>query len=742
MQLSELPNPYDPANPITDPNLFVGRAKEMNDIKYYLDHAKKVSHPINLAILGNRASGKTSTLNMIEIEAKKRGFLSTRIDLDEGDVETQLAFFYKIFDSILTTACSQGAFEGVHSKTYGVYRDMVDAYEVTEDKTFCPFVFPIQYAKAMSKANTNAPLSETNFIRDLKRIQGELKSPIIVLLDECDVLTKSRVHLEKLRNIFVTIPQVMLVMTGSPALFPLMNEVFSPIIRQFRKIYLEAFKEKEDTEDCIRSPLQKIDIARPSELFDFESYHDVREVHDLSGGRPYEIQLLCHIMFRRVQEERAKRMEITVDALDEVRKELESFQDVPSRAILTVVRSLDKRGLSALGLLCRCSGYATFEQVWFTEFVFSGEKRWTKETLLEQLNSLRENGVITTKDDIISFAGDDFDRIYAKYFSRKQGAFLSTIDFSFEVSLVMRLHSFLRNRLEGIQPFGPFGVVSAKDQRIREAAMMLKEEGGKKNPFETMPDEAQEVYKAMINFRETDDFQAARVTVISPWITVQQWYRWRCVEAAKGRSLSTMASLLSEAKKRALAADGDLDVEIYELPIVPVKILTEKIETSENAEVRRDLSSWHCFGMFEAYLKQHDVEEAIFHGELTYKHNPRPQNSNNFGYLLMVSGNLAKARELLEKAVSDYEQPIDQALPIYNLGVVEAKEGDLSKALEKFELTMDKIKTAEKRERMCACLILPKIAEEKLIFEEVIEPDLVETAQSAATAVSKFLNTE
>ena len=244
MDLSKLPNPYDFANPITDPYLFVGREKEMGEIRYYLDHASKSSRPINLAILGPRASGKTSILNMIEREAKQRGFTVVRIDLDEGDVETQLAFFYKIFDSILTTACLQEAFEGISGKTYKIYRDMVDAYEVPEDKTFCPFIFPIQYAKAMNKGNINAPLSETNFKRDIKKIQEELGSPIILLLDECDVLTKSRVHLEKLRNIFMDVPNFMLVMTGTPALFPLMNEIFLLLLGSSRRYTLSHLKKK------------------------------------------------------------------------------------------------------------------------------------------------------------------------------------------------------------------------------------------------------------------------------------------------------------------------------------------------------------------------------------------------------------------------------------------------------------------------------------------------------------------
>ena len=57
-------NPYDFANPVSDPGLLVGREKEMEEIKYYLDNAKVAPRPINIALLGTRASGKTSILNI------------------------------------------------------------------------------------------------------------------------------------------------------------------------------------------------------------------------------------------------------------------------------------------------------------------------------------------------------------------------------------------------------------------------------------------------------------------------------------------------------------------------------------------------------------------------------------------------------------------------------------------------------------------------------------------------------
>jgi Cdc6-like AAA superfamily ATPase len=64
-------NPYDFANPVTDVALLADRNKERNEIDYYLKHAASAPRPINIALIGNRASGKTSLLNYAEVSKRK-----------------------------------------------------------------------------------------------------------------------------------------------------------------------------------------------------------------------------------------------------------------------------------------------------------------------------------------------------------------------------------------------------------------------------------------------------------------------------------------------------------------------------------------------------------------------------------------------------------------------------------------------------------------------------------------------
>lgn len=423
MNYSDLINPFDFANPVTEKKLFAGRKGELDDIIYYLKHGSKSSKPINLALIGDRAAGKTSLLNMIEIEAKSLKFLTVRIDLDEGDIINQLSFFFKIFDSIISVVIENGFFGGLNGAIYDEYLNQTCQYTISSDSSVKPFLFPLQYAKAMELNRVGLNVSEASIKKDLDVILQNINSPVILLFDECNVMAGSRVLLEKIRNIFMNKNNFMLVFTGTNDLFPVIDDIFSPIIRQFKKINVTHFEDEKDTKSCVNNPLVEIGID-PIDVFEYDTY---KELHSISEGKPYEIQLICHNMFKRLQDKKATIMQLDHSVLEDVRQELETSQDFSRRPKLYDIKCLNKVQLNSLNYLCRSLKKCSINDILNLEFVVFGDTRVNRVEFNKIAETFVEKNIIYLNDlNQIQFFGDEFDKLYTKYYARERG-----VDFEF-----------------------------------------------------------------------------------------------------------------------------------------------------------------------------------------------------------------------------------------------------------------------------------------------------------------------
>ncbi len=719
------------------------KSNELDEIRYYLDHAKNAPRAINLAIIGGRASGKTSLLNMIQREAEKRSFSTVRLELDESDGVSQLSFFGKLFDSLLTKACENGAFEGIHGKTYYAYRDMADAYLIPEDKTFCPFIFPVQYAKAMGSQNFSINISDNVFKRDIQIIQNAVNKPIAILIDECDVLGKSRVHIEKLRNIFRNSSGFMLVLTGTEALFPLINDVFSPIIRQFKKINVKPFNSPRETRDCIIKPLENLGV-NPFEVIDIETLLDVSAVHNLSGGRPYEIQLICHLLFRKVQTGRAKRLELTSDVLDDVIRELQSSQDTSIRPIVNKIRNLNLDQLNALAVLCACNGRADVDQIWFAHYLIVGFQNWTREKLQDYLKDLEDMGLITTKDNVIKFEGDEFDRIYGKYYSRKHDVQSSIENLPYELHLLFNLGAYVTDQLDYLETVEGTEPDTTNLHAIDDLILSLQTDKDF-NPFDTDKAQLAEfIYETSLAFIQCAFYQIVSITLISPWNRVSRWYTVQITECGETRSIDEINQSLSDISKRSAELKGKIEIHIYKIPVFPIETLAQKILASKNDSLKKEMFDIHMSKMSEFYIEENDPDSALFHGKLAlmYKELPDKEvDANNLGYLFMASNEFEIAQRLFEFAIGAKNNIPITALAKYNLGILNARMQNFDKATLLLKEAKADAQKMDLGDQWCACLYIAETANSLLEFKEVQNPNLVEATDKSLLSLEGYIFT-
>jgi hypothetical protein len=177
-------------------------------------------------------------------------------------------------------------------KAYEAYLTLTSSLSPHIEMEWMPFLYPVFYARGIGTLDLNAaPFPAGLYIRDLRYLVEAIGHSAIIILDECDLLAKPIGIMQEMRNIFMTLDKYMLVLAGTPALFPSMDEVFSPIVRQFKRIEGREFIAFADSLECIRKPLETIPDVEIDELLERTN---VGDIHELTSGRPYEIQLLCH----------------------------------------------------------------------------------------------------------------------------------------------------------------------------------------------------------------------------------------------------------------------------------------------------------------------------------------------------------------------------------------------------------------------------------------------------------------
>jgi len=622
MDIRTLPNPYDFANPVTDADLFAGRTSELEDIIYYLDQASTAARPINVALLGERASGKTSMLNMIQVEAEKRGFCVARINLDESHVATQLTFLYTLFDAVFTESCRLGAFGGITGQTYDVYLDMTCSFTEPADKLFCPCIFPIQYQKAAAAGRYNLPISDTTYRHDLSTLKAEISRPIIVLFDESDVLSNQRALLQKMRNLFMNTPGYMIVLAGTPELFPVMDDVFSPIVRQFKKISIGRFAASEETESCIKRPLEKAGFTL-SDMFGPHYSMPIKEIHELSSGKPYEVQLICHYLFRRLQAHQASRMTLSADVLEDIRRELYNSRAGSDDTMISAIRHLGPRQLQALGVLCGSDGKATFDQIWSKEYILHGDDAWTKPLLETDLQELVRAGVVARQDEVIKFRGDEFDKIYLKYYAREQGVFISVLDFPLDISFNVDFDLLVPDQAHVKRLFDPAFGRPARD--FLTAVQSLNSLGVDRQEVSErqMSRVTADIYRIMLKYQGYADISALNISLTTSWTRFHDIYVSEKIGDVA--AIVAFAELLCPMVLRAKEIGDDMTCDVLTVPVIPEALLFQRLMASDDEYLKRRIATVYAELMVVSYVEKRLVEPAgLFHSLSSTAGWPRP----------------------------------------------------------------------------------------------------------------------
>ena len=329
------PNPYK-RSPIKKLEDLAGRARERKTIRYYLSLTASGENP-HLALIGQRGVGKTSLLNGAECIAKDLKLLPVRLDMNELKAKSLGRFWHDLYQTLALTMAKAGCWGGVQGTIYAELLRMIYARQpgsLEKAVMQIPYVFSCHQGSIDSFECPDA-LVVNDFEACLTELQSKGFTGIALLIDEADCLGKNVPLLQMFRNIFQVVEHCSLILAGTEAVFPALSEVFSPIPRQFHRVDVKPFARWSDTMELVLHPI-------PKDLFDAVAPEPdvLRELHELCGGAPDEVQLYCHHMYRSVEDGSSARMALSPQVFREVLREYRSNTPSNVDAVLNAIERL------------------------------------------------------------------------------------------------------------------------------------------------------------------------------------------------------------------------------------------------------------------------------------------------------------------------------------------------------------------------------------------------------------------
>ncbi|WP_336328309.1 tetratricopeptide repeat protein [Halovenus sp. HT40] len=419
------PNPYNFLNPVSDEQRFADRQEELQEIERYLAQAEAGNY-YHIGITGNRAAGKSSLLNRVEELADENDHLAVKISLDSQIVQDQLKFFKEVLDSIMAEGTNKGV---IGDSLLDSFRNKVESLDPDIEVSLG---YSSTYIRAMQSQDPEPDIPQRVLSDDLEDLYEKVaeggKKSIVLLLDEADLLAENDAILQKLRNIFSDIEGYNLVLSGTEELFERTDEVFSPMSRLFKRISLGPFESQDKTKECIVKPLSE----EEEEDLDEQC---IGEIHSITGGSPYEINLVAHHMYKHYNEG-ADEITLTPEILDDVAEELDRIRESGHHEIADDVKRLIPNQLQVLVSLLE---FPEVPKEWLVEFCLLDRIETIEPDNLSSLRSSKEltidslidQGIIQEdEDEDLSFAGSEFDKTYLKYYAASEGVIDEVGDFS------------------------------------------------------------------------------------------------------------------------------------------------------------------------------------------------------------------------------------------------------------------------------------------------------------------------
>lgn len=391
------PSLHTHSKPISDSDNFVNRKEEIDKIIFEINNRR------NVAVTGPNGIGKTSLSHVVEDELQSEGVLTTRITLNPDDVEDERIFFKKVIEEITNEIGGKA-----HEDYINWLKNKTDAVELN-------FKF-LKLHFGDDAVDPQFGLIESALREDLEDlVRRANSSEIVIFIDKSEYLSNSTSLLQRIENIFSEWDMYTIVLIGTETMFSDISTAHSSIARMFTKFSIGPFSDIRHTEQCIKNPLEP-DIEK---VVDNKT---VGEIHAITGGHPYEINLICSRIYSHYLDGEISDFVLAPEILDDVVTQIESWHENADDAEINGIKKLDREELY---VLARATEYPFTDAENLCKYIKTCDLRldggarngFSEIDIQASIDSLIEKDILASDDEQVGFSGSSYMLAYIKYLS-------------------------------------------------------------------------------------------------------------------------------------------------------------------------------------------------------------------------------------------------------------------------------------------------------------------------------------
>lgn len=405
-------NPYDFTREVTDPELFAGRKQELATITEYVADMKSDDPAMPpIALVGERRVGKTSLLFRVAEACERAEVLDVLVSLIPTAACDTWEFWRLVFDGITDRLREVGIVDRRLGFTVGNNETTLTESSRMERLRFDE-IYPDR--GGMRTAPPIQALRED--IRSLYNAASETSHKgILVLLDEAHLVLGSHDVQQQIRQVTLGNSGFGLMFAGEPHLAQVFNDSSEPLYSQARILHLENLATVEEILECILLPLS--DEEKP-----LVSPSTVDYISLLSRGKPNQVRLICHSIYRRYERAEQKDICISFETLNDLVDDIETAYgaEYDRQRQLETIRRLSSADLESLYIMTRYANWSMSDVVALDES-FRGEVQSHSAAARRQriLEEKRKHfvglGLMRDEADRCVLAGDEFLQLYLRF---------------------------------------------------------------------------------------------------------------------------------------------------------------------------------------------------------------------------------------------------------------------------------------------------------------------------------------